>query len=141
MIVGLMMMEYLDVDASGDAFTMGSFLSGISPGTPSVNLTRIVCSFLLHVTILPEMTVAKNMLDFGKRNPTAFQGQRFDYAMMFATFKLTGGILCFLVNIVVMLRSTSIEDVIKDFVAVEIISTIDDMMAATIEESSTGSCI
>lgn len=54
--------------------------------------------------------------------------------MMFATFKLIGGVLCFLLNIVVMLRSDNIEDVIKDFVALEVISVIDDMMAATIDE-------
>lgn len=134
MIVGLMLMQYLNVDASGDSFTMGGFFNGISAGTPSVNLTRIVCCFLLHVTILPEMTVAGEMLRFGKKNPTAFQGQRFDYGMMFALFKLFGGLLCFLINIVIMLRSESIEDVIKDFVAVEVISTIDDMMAATCDE-------
>lgn len=71
------------------------------------------------------------MLDFAKKNPTSFTCQRFEYAMMFAFMKLVTGMLCFLTNIVVMLRSTSIEDVVKDFVAVAIISTIDNMMAAT----------
>jgi hypothetical protein len=134
MIVSLLMMEYLNVDASGDGFKMGSFLDGVNAGEPKMNLTRILCCFLLHVTILQEMSVAKALLNFGKKNPCAFEGQRFEYAMMFALFKLIGGLLCFLTNIVIMLRSTSIEDVIKDFVAVETIALVDDYMYNTVEE-------
>jgi hypothetical protein len=75
------------------------------------------------------------MLNFSKKNPCAFEGQRFEYAMMFALFKLIGGLLCFATNIVIMLRSTSIEDVIKDFVAVETIALVDDYMYNTVEEN------
>lgn len=75
------------------------------------------------------------MLNFGKKNPCAFEGQRFEYVMMFALFKLIGGLLCFATNIVIMLRSTSIEDVIKDFVAVETIALVDDYMYNTVEEN------
>jgi hypothetical protein len=58
MIVGLLMMEYLNVDASADSFKIGGFFAGITAGTPTMNLTRIICCFLLHVTILKEMSVA-----------------------------------------------------------------------------------
>ena len=51
---------------------------------------------------------------------------------MFAIFKMIGGMACFTANCLIMLRSDTIEDVIKDFIAVGIISTIDDLMANTV---------
>ena len=62
------------------------------------------------------------MLNFAKKLPTKFSDQRFLYPMMISLFKITGGLLCFLTNITVMLRSDNIEDVVKDFVALEIIA-------------------
>jgi hypothetical protein len=52
--------------------------------------------------------------------------------MMFAQFKILGGLMCFLANCLIMLRSETIEDVIKDFIAVEIISNVDNLMAYTV---------
>ena len=42
--------------------------------------------------------------------------------MLFASFKMLGGMLCFFANCLIMLKNTTIEDVIKDYIAVEIIS-------------------
>ena len=53
--------------------------------------------------------------------------------MLFATYKLFGGIFCFIANLFIMLRSESIDDVIKDFISVVIISQIDDWMATTMK--------
>jgi hypothetical protein len=52
--------------------------------------------------------------------------------MMFASFKMIGGLLCFCVNCFIMIASSSIEDVIKDYIAVEIIANIDNLMANTV---------
>lgn len=133
MVVGLMMMNQLNLQTDGD-FGMDSLISesSVVVGKPTLNMTRLCCCFLLHISILPELTSAKEMLQFAKLNPTAFTGQRFEYAMMFASFKLTGGMLCFFANCLIMLKSETIEDVIKDYIAVEIISNIDNLMAATV---------
>lgn len=40
--------------------------------------------------------------------------------------------LCFFANCLIMLKADNIEDVIKDYIAVEIISNIDNLMAATV---------
>lgn len=50
---------------------------------------------------------------------------------MFGFFKLIGGILCVCTNITILLRSTNIEDVVKDYVCVAIIAGVDDVMAIT----------
>jgi hypothetical protein len=49
-------------------------LKNIEVGHPSLNMARLVCTFLLHVLILPEMSTAKYMLSFTKKNITTFTG-------------------------------------------------------------------
>lgn len=77
------------------------------------------------------------MLDFCKKNPLCFASHQFEYAALFAMFKLAGGLMCLFANLMVMLRSGSVEDTVKDFIAIEIISTVDDMMAGTVKGDGT----
>ena len=112
-----------------------SLLSGIYVGTPKLNAVRILCSFLLHISVIEELKQAKEMMSFVKKNPTQFVGQRFQYPFMFAIFKSFGGILCVMANILIILRSENIEDVVKDFVAVMVIMEIDDIIGRTVEGS------
>lgn len=130
LIVSLMMLQYLS-DETGEHIKPENLFEGIAIGSPSINLARIVTCFLLHLELLPELKSSKSMLDFARKNPAAFQGQHFEFPMLFASFKLIGGILCLLTNVVILLRSESIEDVVKDYVAVAIISNIDNMIGAT----------
>jgi hypothetical protein len=55
------------------------------------------------VTLLPELQSAISMLNFGLMYPKAFVGQYFEYAMLFAIFKMISGISCFFINTSVML--------------------------------------
>ena len=54
--------------------------------------------------------------------------------MMFAYFKLYGGIFCFFTNSFLCVYAKNIADVVKDFVAVSIISQIDDLMVGTLTQ-------
>lgn len=101
-------------------------------GDPTLNMSRMICAFLLHVTIIPEIKSAKDMLSFAKKNPSKFSGQRFEYPMIFATFKLLGGMFCFFCNMLLCLISDNSIDVVKDFVAVQIISCVDDLMVGAV---------
>lgn len=125
-----MMFQYLS-NEDGDSIDPTNLLNGVAIGTPTRNLARIVTCFLLHLELLPELTSAKSMLDFARKNPASFSGQHFEFPMLFAVFKLVGGILSLLTNVVILLRSESIEDVVKDYVAVAIVSTIDNMIGET----------
>jgi hypothetical protein len=87
-----------------------------------LNMSRIICAFLLHVHIVPEIKTAKQIINFTKKNPTIFSGQRFHYAIMIGMFKILGGVTSFAANILICIVSETIDDVIKDFVAVMIIS-------------------
>jgi hypothetical protein len=76
MILALIFMMYLNVDTKGDNLKVDDLITedSIKVGQPSINMTRLCCCFLLHVSILPELTSAKWMLTFAKYNPTAFSG-------------------------------------------------------------------
>ena len=95
----MMMSEYLGVDDTVETFLGGSLLDGVHVGTPSINLARIVCCFLLHLELLPELSSAKSMIDFARKNPSRFHNQNFEYAILFGFFKLIGGGLCISANL------------------------------------------
>ena len=52
---------------------------------------------------------------------------------MFAFFKFSGAIVAGLANIFIIMHSDNIEDVIKDFIAVEVIIEIDNIFATTVD--------
>lgn len=103
-------------------------------GDASLNMSRIVCSFLLHISIVPEIKSAKEMMSFTKKNVSKFSGQRFEYPMLFALFKLTGGAASFFANICFCIFCDSIVCVVTSFVAVMVINEVDNLMMQTVTE-------
>ena len=67
-----------------------------------------------------------------KSNYSKFYG--FGGSLMFfiAIMKLSGGLFCEIVNILTIVQSETIGDVIKDFIAFGIIAEIDDIIVSTI---------
>jgi hypothetical protein len=57
--------------------------------------------------------------------------------MIFGLFKMIGGVGSFVANIILCVTSDNIADVVKDFVAVMIISQVDDLMVATLTVDDT----
>ena len=70
---------------------------------------------------------------------TYLDPENFEYAILFGFFKLVGGFLCISANIIILLRSTSIEDVVKDYVCVAIIAQVDEVMATTLKDDEVDS--
>lgn len=129
---GLLIYNFVTEKNPGESRRFIPFGRDIYPGDPTLNMIRIVCTFLLHVSILSEVSSAKDMLSFAKKNCTCFSDQRFEYPMMFSLFKILGGFACFFCNVMLMLSSTNILDCVKDFIAVSIIAEIDNLMAQTV---------
>ena len=71
------------------------------------------------------------MLRFTKNNPSAFYASNI-YAFLICAMKILGGLQTELSNIVLMAKTETIEDVVKDFIALGIISEIDNVMMATV---------
>ena len=55
-----------------------------------------------------------------------------DLPAQLMVFKLFGGIFCFIANILIMLRAYDIEKCVKNFLAVIMISNVDNLMAKTV---------
>jgi hypothetical protein len=81
---------------------------------------------------MEEVKVAFEMLMYSKNNPEKFKGSNELMAWSCGLFKLLGGGFCEIINILIILQSESITDVIKDFIAFGIIADIDNIMAATL---------
>ena len=68
--VSLMMVLFLDyLNATYD-----DIFKSFVMGTATVNATRVLCAFLLHFTLIPKVSSAKEMISFAKKNPRAFLG-------------------------------------------------------------------
>ena len=71
------------------------------------------------------------MMRFIKNNPQDFKHGTYIHAFLIATMKLIGGALTEFISIAMVLHSDNIEDVVKDFIALIIITQVDDLMVLT----------
>ena len=113
--------------------TISSKDTPIHAGTLSINCCRLMCAFLLHMIIVKEVRCALSLIQYAKMNPCGFHGNNAIYPYMMGLMKLIGGILAELVNMIIIVRSQTIYAILIDFIAMIIISEIDDMMAQTIK--------
>ena len=127
MLVGGLMYQYSELGST-------SLFKTIDTADPTTNLARILTAFLLHLQVLPEVQSALGMMAFIKRHPTAFRGKRFEYPMVFCAMKVLGGYASMVANIFVILHQPDIENVVKDYIAVNVIAQISQLMAGTVTD-------
>jgi hypothetical protein len=73
LLLGLLIYGFA-VEKTPTGMVYKGLLKDIVVGDPSVNMSRIVCALLLHITLVPEIMSAKQMLSFAKKNPARFSG-------------------------------------------------------------------
>jgi hypothetical protein len=98
-----------------------------------VNLARFVTAILLHIVVMPECTDAINMMQYSINNYENFKTQSFLFPFLIALMKLLGAFLTELLNMVVIISSPRVDDVVKDFIAFAIIAEIDDILGKTLK--------
>ena len=86
---------------------------------------------ILHMSTMPEVRCAIQLMEFVKCYPELFKGNE-SLAFSITFMKLTGVIMTELANIFIIIKSQSIEGVVKDFVALFIIADIDNIMLLTV---------
>ena len=107
--------------------------STVFPGkTFQINAARLVCAFLLHLSIITEIKTAIGMMTYITHNADQFKIGTIFHPFCIALMKLIGGFITEIMNINLICQSTSIEDVVKDFIALGIIAEIDNLMAMSI---------
>ena len=74
------------------------------------------------------------MMKYIKHNPENFKNGTVVHAFSIALMKLVGGYITEIMNINLICSSTTIEDVVKDFISLGIIAEIDNLMAFTVNQ-------
>ena len=67
-----------------------------------------------------------------KDNENMFYNKNIGYPYLVMFMKLVGGLFTEFINILVIVQSSSIEDVVKDFIAFGIIAEIDNLLSDTL---------
>ena len=103
----------------------------IFTGSTQLNGVRLVCSFLLHITLMPDIKNSLEMLRYTINNPNNFRHNGYYLSFLILLMRLLGNLFTELLNVWKMGQSSAIEDVVKDFIAFGIIAEIDDLVAST----------
>ena len=109
-------------------------LGSINVGDMNMNCTRLLCVFLLHFIIIPEIKLGLQMLQYAKNNHSKFKHQDIFLVYIIGLMKLIGGIMCECLNCLIIVQSETTSDVIKDFIAFNIIVEIDDVLVSTMSD-------
>ena len=75
----------------------------IYSGTWKINCTRLLCAFLLHMTVVPEVRCALDLMKFAKNNGNNFNTGSAVFPFMVAVMKILGGLLTEVINILIIL--------------------------------------
>merc|ERR1712216_371651 len=103
-------------------------------GDYKINCTRVICSYLLHLLIMPEVRCALDMMKYTKNNASSFADKTNNQiAFSVAYMKIFGGLFTEIVNIGIIITSTTVTDIVKDFIALGIISEIDDYVGKSLK--------
>lgn len=88
---------------------------------------------LLHLVVMHEIADSINLMQFSINKYETFQTQSFIFPFLIAAMKLLGSFLTELLNMQRITTASSVEDVVKDFVAFIIIAEIDDIIGRTLK--------
>jgi hypothetical protein len=107
-------------------------MDDMNVGSWKINMARVICAFILHLSIMPEIETSLQALRFAYNNDEKFYNRNIVYPTLVMLMKLYGGFLTEFINILVIVQAETIEDVVKDFIAFGIISEIDNLLAASL---------
>ena len=100
------------------------------PSTASLNMTRLICALLLHVQLIPEVRTAFGMMKFVTTNAKEFKCgvANLGTPFLIAVVKFLAVLFCEILNLNLICASTTVVDIVKDFVAIGVIADIDDII-------------
>ena len=97
-----------------------------------LNGSRFICIYLLHISIIPEIKSALAMMKFIKHNSNEFSSAGIMHPFLCALMKMVAGVFTEIMSVIMIMSSTDIADVVKDFIAFNVIKEIDNMMVMTV---------
>jgi len=103
-------------------------------GTLILNISRLLCAYLMHIQTYPEVKSAVGMLQYAINNHKLFQDGSVSFPIIIAFLKITGGFATEFGNLYLMARITSVKLVVKGYVTMALVAKTDNIMAMTIQD-------
>jgi hypothetical protein len=101
----------------------------------ALNLAKLVTAIILHIVVMPEVSESINLMQYSINHFDKFKIQSFIFPFLIALMKLTGAVLTEVLSVVKINTASSVEDVVKDFIAFVIIAEIDNILVSTVKSS------
>lgn len=101
----------------------------------ALNLAKLVTAIILHIVVMPEVSESINLMQYSINHFDKFKIQSFIFPFLIALMKLTGAFLTEVLSVVKINTASSVEDVVKDFIAFVIIAEIDNILVSTVKSS------
>jgi hypothetical protein len=101
-------------------------------GDAALNGTRLICCFLMHYTIYPEINKSLRMFQYLSRNDDKFYQGAVFYPFMLCFMKIFGSVVAEVCNIYLLIRYTTVAKVLSGYIALNIVAKADAMMAMTL---------
>ena len=106
-------------------------------GTWELNVSRLICAYLLHYQQIPELRCGLALQRYLISNRAKFTKASDVYPFLVAAMKALAGLYTEVVNIIVIVQSESVQDVVQNYIGFGIISDIDNMISDSIFQLDT----
>lgn len=115
-----------------EAFTSSEMIESFEtyPSNIEIVLCRFLCAIFLHISLADELSQALSFMKYALNHPWKFRSWFMAFIIGFAQFSAV--ILVEAVNLAVLLTNNTILDIIMNFLAIVIISELDDYFFLTV---------
>lgn len=113
-------------------FFLSQMNNEIQPPSTRLQLVRLMCGFVMHMIIHPEVKSSLQMMAFLKHNKQKRFFHRRLSAFVISLMKMTAGIFVEVIQLLMISQQDNIEDIIKDFVALGFIIELDNILAKNV---------
>jgi len=93
-------------------FAESGGISSVVTGTYELNFSRVICGYLLHYNIIPEVRCALGLMVYVKNNRRNFNQSSNSTPFLIALMKFVAGVATEVVNILMIVQSSDVSSVV-----------------------------
>ena len=101
-------------------------------GDAELNIVRLICAFIMHIQMYPEINASLRMVQYAVNNHEHFCQQSVFFPLMIAALKLFGAAGAEVGNVYLIIRYKTVSQVIGGYVALAVVAKVDNLMASTL---------
>jgi len=101
-------------------------------GDAELNIVRLICAFIMHIQMYPEINASLRMVQYAVNNHQNFCQSSIFFPLLISSLKLFGAVAAEVGNVYLIIRYTNVSSVISGYVALAIVAKVDNLMASTL---------